>query len=185
MKIPFARIGIAVFALAAVAAALAAGASAKEGFRATLTSPIPTDAKPGTTVAVAWTVTNKAGDAFNASSMFVRLRGPDRGDANEAFASPNAHTDGAYTATVTVPEGGIAGVQIGVAGTSTDNSGNAARSDYLFPIANPPALGSTGLDSGTETLTWVLPLLAGLAVVALVAFAFRRRTVAQPQTRTG
>ncbi len=84
-----------------------------------------------------------------------------------------------------MPKGGIAAVQIGVAGTSTDSSGKSVRSDYLFPIVNPPALDGAASDSGTGTLTWLLPLLAGLAVVALVAFAFRRRAAGQLQTRTG
>lgn len=185
MKIPLLRTGIAVCAVTAVAGALAAGALAKEGFRATLTSPIPADARPGSTITVTWKITNRAGDPFNATALFVRLRGPDRADATEGFDSPTAHTDGAYGARVTVPKGGIAAVQIGVAGTSTDSSGKSVRSDYLFPIVNPPALDGAASDSGTGTLTWLLPLLAGLAVVALVAFAFRRRAAGQLQTRTG
>ena len=185
MKIPLLRTGIAVLAVAAVTGALAAGASAKEGFRATLTSPIPADATPGSRITVSWKITDQAGDPFNATALFVRLRGPDPADATEAFDSPTAHTDGAYGARVTVPKGGIAEIEIGVAGTSTDSSGKSVRSDYLFPIANTPALGGAASDSGTGTLTWLLPLLGGLAIVAIVAFALLRRAGGQLQTRTG
>jgi hypothetical protein len=183
MTIPIRRTAVAVCAIAAVAGALATGASAKEGFRATLTSPFPADAKPGSTITVSWKVANRAGDAFNASSMFFRLRGPS-GEASEGFAGTAAHTNGDYAARVTVPKGGVAAVEVGVAGTATTASGSR-RSDYLFPLTNPPALGGTASDSGTGTLTWLLPLLAGLAAVGLVAFALRRRATGQLQARTG
>jgi hypothetical protein len=183
MKFPIHRIAVVLCSVAAVAGALAVAASAKEGFRATLTSPFPADAKPGSTITVSWKVANRAGDAFNASSMFVRLRGP-HGEANEGFAGTAAHTDGGYGARVTVPKDGTARIEIGVAGTATTASGSR-RSDYLFPITNPPALGGAASDSGTPTLTWLLPLLGGLAAIAVVAFAFRRRATGQLQTRPG
>ena len=184
MTIPFRRLAACIAVAAAPICILATAASAKEGFRATLTSAIPADAKPGTTIKVAWTVKNAAGDGFSTSAMFVRLRGPVGGNATEGFASVASHPDGAYTARVPVPQGGISGVEIGVAGTKTDASGSA-RSDYLFPVSNPPDLSSTGSGSGTGTLTWLLPLLGGLAALAVVVLALRRRAVAMPQARTG
>ena len=144
MKIPLLRTGIAVCAVTAAAGALAAGALAKEGFRATLTSPIPADARPGSTITVTWKITNGRATPSTRPPSSSGFAAPDRADATEGFASPTAHTDGAYSARVTVPKGGIAAVQIGVAGTSTDSSGKSVRSDYLFPIANPPALGRAG-----------------------------------------
>jgi len=133
---------IAACAALAVAAtlALATSASAKEGYRATLTSTIPANAKPGTTIRVAWKVTNAAGDGFNATDVFVRLRGPARGVATEGFAGFVAHADGAYSARVKVPRGGIAAVEIGIAGTRTYANGKSERADLLFPITNPPKL---------------------------------------------
>jgi hypothetical protein len=184
MTIPFKRIAACVAVAVVAICAFTATASAKEGFRAALTSAIPADAKPGTTIKVAWTVRNAAGDGFSTSAMFVRLRGPAGGKTTEGFASFASHPDGAYSARVTVPQGGISGIEVGVAGTRTDASGSA-RSDYLFPISNPPGLASTGSGSGTGTLTWLLPLLGGLAPVAVVVLALRRRAVAIPQARTG
>jgi len=184
MKIPFHRVAACLAVAVAAACILAAAASAKEGFRATLTSAVPADAKPGSTIKVAWTVRNGAGTGFSTSAMFVRLRGPAGAEATEGFASFASHPDGAYSARVTVPDGGIDGIEIGVAGTRTDASGSA-RSDYLFPISNPPDLTSAGSDPGTGTLTWLLPLLGGLAAVAVVAYAFRRRAIAMPEARTG
>jgi hypothetical protein len=184
MTIPFRRLAACIAVVAAAICVLATAASAKEGFRATLTSSIPADAKPGTTIEVAWTVRNPAGRGFSTSAMFVRLRAPTGGKATEGFASVASHPDGAYTARVIVPQGGISGIEVGVAGTRTDASGSA-RSDYLFPISNPPDLAATGSGSGTGTLTWLLPLLGGLAAVAVVVLALRRRAVAVPQARTG
>jgi len=184
MTIPFRRLTACIAVAAAAICVLAATASAKEGFRATLTSAIPADARPGTTIKVTWTVKNAVGDGFSTSAMFVRLRGPAGGKATEGFASIASHPDGAYTARVTVPQGGISAVEIGVAGTKTDASGST-RSDYLFPVSNPPDLSSTGSGSGTGTLTWLLPLLGGLAALAVVVLALRRRAVAMPQARTG
>jgi hypothetical protein len=176
-----------LLALGAVAVcALAAGASAKEGFVATLTSPIPADARPGTTLYVAWTISRPAAHGampFNATDVFVRLRNAD-GAASEGYATFKAHTDGAYRAQVTVPSGGISSVEIGVAGTRTYSSGKSERADLLFPITNPPALAGSGSGSGgIGTLTWLVPLLAGAAVVALVVLAARRR-IARPQLGT-
>jgi len=180
MKIPFHRIALCSVAAVAVSlVALAAGASAKEGFVAMLTSTIPVDAEPGATIAVAWTVSHpeSAGQVtpFNATDVFVRLRGPG-GSATEGFAGQTAHADGAYNARVEVPPGGITSVEIGVAGTRTYASGKSERSDWIFPISNPPPLASGGSSSGIGTLTWALPLVSGLALLALVvAVAVRRR----------
>jgi hypothetical protein len=120
---------------------------------------------------------------FNATDVFVRLRNAD-GAASEGYATFKAHTDGAYRAQVTVPSGGISSVEIGVAGTRTYSSGKSARADLLFPITNPPALAGSGSGSaGIGTLTWLVPLLASAAVVALVVLAARRR-IARPQLGT-
>ncbi len=125
MTFPFRRLAACIAVAAATVCVLATAASAKDGFRAALTSAIPADAKPGTTLEVAWTVKNAAGDGFSTSAMFVRLRGPAGGKTTEGFASVASHPDGAYTARVTVPKGGISGVEIGVAGTRTDAYGAA------------------------------------------------------------
>jgi hypothetical protein len=190
MKSPLHRLAVCAGIVLVSVCALAASASAKEEFVATLTSTIPADAEPGTTITVSWKVSHpvSAGRAapFNATGAFVRLRGAG-GAANEGFASPTAHTDGAYTAQVKMPQEGITAVQIGVAGTRTYASGKSERSDWMFPISNPPDLAAAGgSSSGTVTLTWALPLLAALALVGLAAVAVRRR-VAGPRlgTRTG
>ena len=131
----------ACLALSVVATfALAATASAKEGYTATLTSTIPASAKAGKTIRVSWKVTDAAGNAFNATGVFVRLRGPARGVSTEGMSAFGAHTDGAYTAKVKVPRGGIAKVEIGIAGTRTYANGKSERADLLFQIANPPKL---------------------------------------------
>ena len=145
MKVHFHRLGLCLGIVAASICGFAASASAKDGFAATLRSRIPADAKPGTKLVVTWTVMRPAAEGaaaipLDATDVFVRLRGPARGDVREAFATFKPHPDGAYRARVTVPRGGIAAVEIGVAGKRTYSNGKSERADLLFPITNPPAL---------------------------------------------
>ena len=173
--------------MATTVGALAATASAKDGFVATLESGIPANAKPGGRIDVSWTVAQptSAGSAvFDATDVFVRLRGPSRRDVTEGYASFKPHPDGLYRAQVAVPRGGIASIEIGVAGTRTYTSGKSERADQLFPITNPPALAGVGSGSGgIGTLTWFVPLLGGLVVVALTVLAARHR-LERPQLGT-
>ncbi len=111
--------------LAAGLAALlvaAGSADAKEGASAELTSPLALDAKPGSTVRIAWKVevgTDAGRRPWNAIGMFVRLLSRTGAPATIGFAAPTAHPDGLYTARVRVPRGGIGGVRAGLRG-STD-----------------------------------------------------------------
>jgi hypothetical protein len=136
-----------VACVVALLAATALTASAKGRFVATLTTPIPTHAKPGAKLKVAWTVTRPGPNgpiAFDATDVFVRLRGPAGADTREAFATFKPHPDGAYSATVKVPRGGITKIEIGVAGTRTYSNGKSERADLLFPITNAPVLARRG-----------------------------------------
>jgi len=136
-----------VVCVVALLSASALTANAKDGFVATLTSAFPAHAKPGTKLRISWTVNRPGPDAaiaFDATDVFLRLRGPARGDVREAFATFKPHPDGAYSATVKVPRGGIARVEIGVAGTRTYSNGRSERADLLFPITNPPAVAKRG-----------------------------------------
>jgi hypothetical protein len=120
------------------AMALCASASAKQGIEATVHTEIPANAAAGTELEVHWTLNAKDGGApFNAMTVFVRLIGP-RGESSEAFAARGAHETGEYAASVTVPDGGVASIEIGVAGTAHYADGRSERSDWLMDLANDP-----------------------------------------------
>ena len=122
--------------VAALAVVPGSAAKGRDGF-ATLLSPVALDAAPGTPLLVRWSMTIE-GQPFNAISCFVRFRSRTGAAATEGFATPTAHADGRYSATVTVPEGGIGGIEIGVAGIQTIGDGPGTRSDLLFTVVNSP-----------------------------------------------
>lgn len=97
-------------------------ALAKEGVQAKLTTPFPLQARPGQRITVAWTLTSfdQSGtrQPFNAEGVFVRLFGPTRGEPSVGFAASGAHPTGEYRAEVTVPDGGVAEIQVGIRGST-------------------------------------------------------------------
>jgi len=130
-----ARVWLAVAAAVALVGALPAGA--KDGARATLTTRIPVAAAAGTSFRVAWVVTildNGRRRPFGASGMFVRLLSPVRGQSVKVYADG---VGGRYHATVRVPRGGMRGIQLGLRGWVSDQSGTR-ESDMLFPLSNDP-----------------------------------------------
>jgi hypothetical protein len=132
------RLGVLVLALAAAALAGVPFVGAKEGARARLGTALPTQAAPGTTVEVRWTVTfpgNNGGRAFNAIGMFVQLLSRSGSPATMGFASATAHPDGRYRASVRVPAGGRGGIQFGLRGST----------DIFFPLENDPFASPAGV----------------------------------------
>jgi len=78
---------------------------------------------------VSWTVYVPEGNGhrpFNAIGMFVRLLSRTGAPATIGFASATAHPDGRYAGDVSVPEGGIGGIRMGLRGTT----------DISFPLEN-------------------------------------------------
>lgn len=146
------RWGSAAFIVVAAALAVALPAGAKEGVRATLATPVSRDAAPGTKLDVSWTLfylEDGKRRPFGAGGVFVRLTGPG-GAVHEAFADDRAGSLGEFSATVVVPEGGIADVQIGLMGWRSDASGTK-RADRLFPITNDPRPGVPRAASASES----------------------------------
>jgi hypothetical protein len=100
-------------------------AAAKEGVTATLTSPVPVDARPGTQIQLSWTLATRDGTPFGAIGIFVRLVDARGGPPVDATA---AQSNGPFSTTVRVPAGGIAGIRVGLHGTT----------DIFFPVTNDP-----------------------------------------------
>jgi hypothetical protein len=107
-------------------------APGKEGARAQLTTTLPVDAGPATTIRIEWSVDVADGsgghEPFDAIGMFVRLLSKTGATSTMGFATATAHPDGRYAANVSVPAGGIGGVRVGLRGST----------DLLFPLDNDP-----------------------------------------------
>jgi hypothetical protein len=181
-----------VVALAALLAALPA--AAKNGVKATLTTRIPVEAKPGTQLRVAWTLgfvdDNGRRQPFGGGGVFVRLRSATGAKAETGFADGS----GAFAATVVVPEGGIGDVEIGIRGLA-----DGRPSDLLFPITNDPLPGPARVTSpaparvaghrvGGGTKLWIYVVaavvLVAMAVVAVAAARRKRASRREPAAGT-
>lgn len=119
--------------------ALAGTAVLAKGGVATLDSQLPSDPEAGSELTVGWTVGTPLEDGssapFSASGMFIRLI-PATGEPVEAIGTEDRA--GHYTATIVVPEGGIAEVEFGLRGESCVQ-GVCERSDFMFAVAEAPA----------------------------------------------
>jgi len=138
----------------------------KENVTARLLTPLRLDAAPGERLTVVWALgeVDEQGrrEPFNAIGVFVRLLSASGGRPTTGFATPDAHPQGRYDARVTVPEGGIGGVQVGLRGSS----------DTLFPLENDPFATPAG-DEDRPFPRW--PALAGaLALLAALGWGARR-----------
>jgi hypothetical protein len=119
---------------------LTAGAAAKDGVRATLTSPIDVKASPGATVHVTGTLADRDGHPFGAGSLFVRLLGRS-GGSTFAFARSFV---GRFSADVAVPQDGFGGIRVGIRGQACGPSGCRVADGY-FPVLNSPFRTKSGV----------------------------------------
>jgi hypothetical protein len=164
-----------VLVLTVLAAALvAAPAYAKGDVTATMVTPIPADAQPGSEARVVWRLRiDDQGQSHpvNADGVYLRLVGAD-GSRQDAYSRPGAHEDGIYAATVRIPAGGVERAVVGIRGNAQYEDGRSVRRDAFFPLANDPVAAASSAPD------WRLPL-TGLALAALAAaalgLAWRRR----------
>ena len=166
-----------VLVLTVLAAAVAAApAYAKGDVTATMFTPIPADAQPGSEARVVWSLRiDDQGQSHpvNADGVYLRLVGAD-GSRQDAYSRPGAHEDGIYAATVRVPVGGVERAVVGIRGTATYAGGRSERRDAFFPLANDPVA------AASSARNWRLPL-TGLALAAIAAVAFGLAWRRRPQ----
>jgi hypothetical protein len=131
------KLALALVVPALLVLVLAGAAATKEGARARLTTAVARDAAPGTTIPIGWTVTVPDGKGgrqpFGAQGMFVKFLTRTGRIAAPAFGTEL--DEGRYTAEATVPVGGIAGIRLGLRGST----------DIYFPLENDPFLSKSGL----------------------------------------
>ena len=183
--------------------AVAGPVAAKEGFEARLDTPVSLDAEPGLSIEIGWRVGRTQDGQVTpmiGSPVFVRLVPPaGQGEAAIAFGTERPSGSGHYVATVVVPAGGIAAVEVGLRGESCASGGSCTTSDMLFPLtddalvtyggigaaapsaAMPPAgsavpAPAAGTEPGPAIPVAVLAVAALLTLVAFRVASARRAT---------
>lgn len=124
------------FAAVLLAFSLAGIVAAKDGAVASLETPIPPDADPGTKIDVAWRAWMPDGGAdwpFSGSHVFIRLVSATGGRPTETMGRERPPGSGRYEATIAIPSGGVGRVEVGLFGESCVN-GTCTRSDLLFEL---------------------------------------------------
>ena len=149
--------------------AFAGPAAAKGDAMAALDTPIPPDANPGTELEVGWRAWTPDGGSewpFVGSPVFIRLISTDGSSSTEVMGLENPRGSGHYLATVVVPPGGVARVEIGLLGESCVD-GRCTRSDILFELPEeqraPAAAGPVSVDPPIPAAPEPVPVRAGEA----------------------
>jgi hypothetical protein len=192
------------FAALPLAVALVLGTAAatmgkEQEARASLVTLLPRDGTPGSVIDVEWTVYFiRDGQPFGSEGMFIELTGP-TGAVTRATAVQDTDWSKPYRASVVVPAGGIAKVQLGMRGAG-DIYGDIYfdRIGQIFAglpaVTAPPRLaveaavepapaGNATASAATAPATAPGPdgrlaILVALAagIVLLLPMALRRRT---------
>jgi hypothetical protein len=116
---------------------LALPVMAKTGAEAKLDTTPQRDATPGSTIAVAWSLFQVVDDKespFSASGVYMRLKGADGKSSTEVLGTESPVGSGHYTATIQVPDSGIAEVEVGLRGEQCTATEGCSRSDIIFPL---------------------------------------------------
>ena len=162
---------------------LVAPVAAKEGMEAQLDTPISLGTTPGTTIEVGWTVfaVNAAGrHPVGSSPIYIRLVPPGASEPIEAFGEESSGQPGHYRATIVVPAGGIARVEVGLRGASCGPD-YCGQMDVIFPLTDDALVtGSSAIvtasGTGSDMAAGLVPivlkgltagLLAGLGAIVI------------------
>jgi hypothetical protein len=177
------RLNLALVLVTLLSLAAAPPAAGKEAVRARIDiSDAALQAPAGTKIRIGWTLTGparwppgtrpaaSAGRApFGASGLYVRL------DSKTGSAPTIAYghgPSGRYSATATVPIGGIGGLALGLEGIRTVPGRAPARADVFVAIDNDPfATGASHDSGGAPPLLWV----GWALLVAIALFVGARR----------
>lgn len=173
---------------ATILLAMAGVAAAKEGAQAALDAPLPPDAEPGSTIEVtwkAWYPDGAAGSPVRGSPLFIRLTSIDGSETVEASGRESTGEPGHYVATVTIPQGGVSLVEIGLRGQSCVE-GDCMQHDILFALEDAdrlPQLGATG-SAGAAPAGSDAGSSVGIALaIALAGLAFAVAATVRPPRR--
>jgi hypothetical protein len=114
--------------------------AAKEGAQAQLTTTIPRDAKPGSTLLVEWDAFMPSPvrrDPILGSQILIRLLPAGAGKAVETRGFEEPSLSGHYAAKIRVPDSGIGGVQIALFGEMCEAGKACVRNDIVLLLVGP------------------------------------------------
>ena len=173
----------AILLTGAALVAAVAPVAAKEGAQAQLTTTIPRDATPGSTLLVEWDAFMPSPvrrDPILGSPIFIRLLPAGAGKAVEAQGFEQPRLSGHYAAKVRVPDSGIGGVQIGLLGEMCEAGKACVRDDIVLLLVGPVM--TTSADPAAATVVATAAPAATAAAPVAVATAAPPVTVpvAQP-----
>ena len=130
----------AILLIGAAVLAAAAPVAAKEGAQAQLTTTIPRDAKPGSTLLVEWDAFMPSPvrrDPILGSQILIRLLPAAAGKAVETRGFEEPSLSGHYAAKIRVPDSGIGGVQIALFGEMCEAGKACVRNDIVLLLVGP------------------------------------------------
>jgi hypothetical protein len=161
----------------------AAPVAAKEGIQAELTTTIPRDATPGSTLLVEWDAfmpSPERRDPIMGSPVFIRLLPAGAGKATEARGFEKPSGSGHYAAQIVVPSSGIGGVQVGLTGEMcTANSGCVRDDIYLLLVGE---IMSTSADPAAAKVVKGAVVASAAPAPAATAAPAAAATAAPPVT---
>jgi hypothetical protein len=178
---------------AAAAVILALPVFAKDGAEAKLDTTLSRDAQPGSTIDVGWSVASiEDGQSIPITGLpvFVRLVGPGAASVTEVRGTETPPGSGHYTASIQVPDGGIANVFVGMRGESC-TAAACGRADMIFPLTDDPLVtglapiaASTAAPPASASIGSQLAPFVGIGIAVavaggLAAFVVGRRRMAQ------
>jgi len=183
-----ARLNLALAFVTSLALTAAPAAAGKEAVRARIDiSDAALQARAGTKIRIGWTLTAPARwpagtrptvsarrEPFGASGLYVRLDSKTGSAPAIAYGHGNS---GRYSATATVPRGGIGGIALGLEAVRVVPGKAPARADVFFAIDNDPfATGASHDSGGAPPLLWIgWALLVGIALFVGARRARRQR----------
>lgn len=150
-------------------------AQAKDGVRATLDRPERLrDAAAGERLAVAWKLTDAAGQSFGADAINLRVRHAADG-ATRVVAARDGGGPGLYVADLTIPAGGLDSIAVGLEGMRMVPGRPPARADMIFPVVNDPLGAARGGEAARPSWGALAVILAMAGLVAAACAGLRNR----------
>jgi len=119
--------------------ALTGSVAAKDGTEVRLDTAVALGAEPGSTIPIGWHIVKNGENGqtpVSGAPTFIRLVPPTGGTAVEAAGTERPEGSGRYEATITVPAGGIAAIEVVMRGTLCDTDSACETVDLVFPLTD-------------------------------------------------
>jgi hypothetical protein len=160
--------------------------AAKDNVSVELTTKIPRDATPGSTLLVEWDAFVQSPvrrDPIYGSPIFIRLLAVGAGTATEADGHEQPSGSGHYAAEIKVPATGVRNVELGWRGENCEAGKGCTRNDMLMRLVGRVMVAGTDPAAATVVSAVAAPVAIPTASPAAVATA--AASVTKPVAPTG